>query len=84
MNRLATRIPDLDRVLNGGFPVASINIIAGQPGTGKTTLVQQIAHQVAGPDQRVLYLSTVNEPLHKMLHYVQEFAFYRTEKTGKD
>jgi len=39
INRLATGVPGLDEVLGGGLPELSFNLIAGQPGCGKTTLV---------------------------------------------
>jgi circadian clock protein KaiC len=35
---LATGVPGLDEVLGGGLPEFSFNLIAGQPGSGKTTL----------------------------------------------
>ncbi|NEO96981.1 MAG: hypothetical protein F6K56_45575, partial [Moorea sp. SIO3G5] len=39
---MPTGVPNLDAVLGGGFPIYSLNILAGAPGTGKTILVQQI------------------------------------------
>ena len=39
---LNTGIPDLDIVLGGGLPEYSFNVIAGAPGSGKTTLAHQI------------------------------------------
>ncbi len=41
INRLATRVPGLDAVLGGGLPEFSFNLIAGQPGCGKTTLASR-------------------------------------------
>jgi circadian clock protein KaiC len=35
---LSTGVPGLDEVLGGGIPEYSFNLIAGAPGTGKTTL----------------------------------------------
>ena len=43
IERLTTGVPTLDAILHGGFPVGSLNIIAGGPGTGKSTLVRAIA-----------------------------------------
>jgi hypothetical protein len=42
INQLSTGVHGLDEVLGGGIPEHSFNLIAGAPGTGKTTLSQQI------------------------------------------
>lgn len=42
IRRLPTGVSGLDEVLGGGLPEFSFNLIAGAPGTGKTTLVHQI------------------------------------------
>lgn len=78
--RIHAGIENLDDILGGGFPVASINIIAGAPGTGKTMLVQQMAFGIASPSAKVLYLTTVSEPMHKVLRYVQTLPFFDEEK----
>jgi circadian clock protein KaiC len=83
MNRISTNIAHLDAILGGGFPEASLNIIAGAPGTGKTVLVQQMVWGLASPRRKVLYLSTVNEPLSKIIRYVQGFPFFDLDKVGK-
>jgi DNA repair protein RadA/Sms len=54
--RLITGIPDVDTVLGGGLVVGSVNLIAGQPGIGKSTLLLQLADAVA-QKHRVLYIS---------------------------
>ena len=78
--RIRTGIGNLDEILGGGFPVASINLIAGGPGTGKTMLVQQLAYGIATPERKVLYLTTVSEPMHKILRYVQTLPFFDADK----
>ena len=80
--RIHTGIANLDDILGGGFPSASINLIAGGPGTGKTMLIQQIAYAIASPERRVLYLTTVSEPMHKVLRYVQTLPFFDADKVG--
>ena len=47
IRRLPTGVPGLDAVLGGGVPEFSFNLIAGTPGAGKTTLVQQIMFALA-------------------------------------
>lgn len=54
--RMPTGIKDVDMVLGGGIVTGSVNLIAGQPGIGKSTLLLQLASLVA-QDQRVLYVS---------------------------
>ena len=51
INRLATGVPGLDAILGGGLPEFSFNLIAGQPGCGKTTLAHQIMFALARPTQ---------------------------------
>jgi circadian clock protein KaiC len=38
IRRLPTGVPGLDQILGGGVPEFSFNVIAGAPGSGKTTL----------------------------------------------
>lgn len=87
MNELAkisTGIPSLDRILNGGLPRNSVNVIAGPPGTGKTILAQQIVFHNAREDDRAPYLVTVSEPTVKMLRYAQQFSFFDGHRVGSN
>jgi len=54
--RLQTGIEDVDTVLGGGIVIGSVNLIAGQPGIGKSTLLLQLADAVA-KKHKVLYVS---------------------------
>ncbi len=54
--RLLTDITDVDLIFGGGIVPGSINLIAGQPGIGKSTLLLQLAYAVAG-HAPVLYVS---------------------------
>lgn len=55
-SRLTTSFPDLDAVLGGGVLLGSVNLLAGQPGIGKSTLLMQICAAVAS-NHSVLYVS---------------------------
>lgn len=79
---LPTGIPGLDEVLGGGIPEYSFNLVAGDPGSGKTTLVQQIMFANAGAERRALYFTVLGEPTLKMLRYQQQFSFFDPEKVG--
>ncbi len=54
--RLKTGIEEIDSVFGGGLVAGSVNLIAGQPGIGKSTLLLQLAYAVASK-QPVLYVS---------------------------
>ena len=54
--RIEVGIGEIDRVLGGGLVPGSIVLIAGDPGIGKSTLVLQVAQQVASRGS-VLYVS---------------------------
>jgi DNA repair protein RadA/Sms len=54
--RMATGLKEVDAVLGGGIVTGSVNLIAGQPGIGKSTLLMQLASTVAR-DHAVLYVS---------------------------
>ncbi|HSX32057.1 MAG TPA: DNA repair protein RadA, partial [Candidatus Saccharimonadales bacterium] len=55
-HRLTTGMPDVDVVLGGGIVEGSVNLIAGQPGIGKSTLLLQLANTIA-KKYKVLYVS---------------------------
>ena len=54
--RLSTETKDVDAVLGGGFVAGSVNLIAGQPGIGKSTLLMQLAAQLS-KNHSMLYIS---------------------------
>jgi circadian clock protein KaiC len=81
--RLTTGKRELDEILGGGIPENSINIIMGEPGSGKTTLAEEFVFANANGDGRtVLYLTTLSEPLEKVIKYLQQFSFFDPEKIG--
>jgi len=80
INQLATEVPGLDMVLGGGLPEYSFNVIAGPPGSGKTTLAQQIVFAHSSPERPALYFTVLGESPVKMLRYQQQFAFFDFKK----
>ncbi len=80
LGTLSTGVPDLDAVLGGGLPEYSFNILAGAPGTGKTTLAHQIMFANASPERPALYFTVLGEPTLKMLRYQQQFDFFDVDK----
>jgi circadian clock protein KaiC len=79
---LATGVPGLDVLLGGGLTEYSFTLIAGAPGSGKTTLAHQIMFALAGPDRRALFFTVLGEPPLKMLRYQQQFSFFDMAKVG--
>ena len=82
IQKLPTGVPGLDRILGGGLPEFSFNIIAGTPGCGKTTLAHQIAFANASAERPALYFTILGEPAMKMLRYQQQYDFYDETKMG--
>ena len=82
INRLATGVPGLDEVLGGGLPEFSFNLIAGQPGCGKTTLAHQMMFALATPERPAIYFTVLGEPPLKMLRYQQQFDFFDAEQVN--
>jgi DNA repair protein RadA/Sms len=60
-----TTLPEIDRVLGGGFVAGSVSLLGSEPGIGKSTLLLQIAGAYAARGQRVLYVSA-EESLHQV------------------
>jgi circadian clock protein KaiC len=73
----------LDGVLGGGLPNNGINLVIGLPGSGKTILAQQYAFQNGTPERPAIYLSTVSEPLEKILKYGQTLQFFDRRAVGR-
>ncbi|MGH3345291.1 MAG: RAD55 family ATPase [Carbonactinosporaceae bacterium] len=82
VDRLSTGNTRLDEVLGGGLARDAINLIVGLPGTGKTILAQQCVTANADPGRRAVYLSTVSEPLEKILRYAQTLSFFDPGRVG--
>jgi circadian clock protein KaiC len=72
----------LDTVLGGGLPLFGTNLIIGPPGSGKTILAQQYVFHNATTERPALYLSTVSEPLDKILRYGQSLEFFDKSAIG--
>jgi DNA repair protein RadA/Sms len=63
-DRLLSGISEWDRVMGGGIMPSSLIVLTGDPGIGKSTLLLQIAHQLAAK-LKVFYFST-EESLHQV------------------
>lgn len=75
--RLLTGDPQLDLILGVGN---SINILMGEPGSGKTVLAEAMVFANASDDRPILYFTTLSEPLDKVVRYLQGFDFFDEAK----
>jgi circadian clock protein KaiC len=82
IRKLPSGVPGLDEVLGGGIPEYSFNMIAGGPGSGKTSMAHQIMFANATPERKALYFNIVGEPPIKMLRYQQQYSFFDGAKVA--
>lgn len=82
--RISTGNREADEILCGGFPKNSINIVMGLPGTGKTVFAQNLVFHNAGADRPILYLTTLSEPVAKVVRYLERFHFYDESKLATE
>jgi len=83
IERLASGNQRLDEILNGGLLKNSINLIVGVPGSGKTILSQQFAFHNATDERPALYLSTLSEPLDKILRFGETLKIFDPDAIRK-
>lgn len=81
--RLASGQARLDSILCGGLINPSIALIAGLPGSGKTVLAQQYAFANGTEQLPAIYLSTVAEPLSKILYFGAALSFFDSGRVGQ-
>ncbi|TRO50747.1 hypothetical protein E2P61_08060 [Candidatus Bathyarchaeota archaeon] len=76
LQRASTGIPGLDDLIQGGFPVPSTVLVAGEPGTGKTTLAVQSLFHTAREGGTGIYLAAISEPPWVVQSFLSNFEFY--------
>jgi circadian clock protein KaiC len=82
LERLPSGVPGLDIVLRGGFLRGGIYLITGDPGTGKTILVNQIGFQHVAAGGRVVYVTLLAELHTRMLSHLQTLTFFDPAQLG--
>ena len=80
--RLATEVPGLDAVLGGGLPAGRTVLVAGPPGSGKTTLGNQLAFACAAAGGRAVVATLLAEPHDQMLANLRGFRFFDPTLAG--
>jgi circadian clock protein KaiC len=84
LDLLDTGVPGLNDVLGGGIPALSFNLIAGGPGSGKTTLAMQLLFANGTAARPGLYITLLGETSLKMLRYQQLFDFFDLDRMGTE
>ncbi|HDI86098.1 MAG TPA: AAA family ATPase, partial [Candidatus Korarchaeota archaeon] len=70
IERVDTGVPGFDEIVGGGLPRPSAILLAGNPGTGKTTLAGQIAYYRATRHGERFFYMTLSEPTDQIrLHF---------------
>jgi len=72
--RVATGVPGLDAMLNGGFLPRTANLVEGAPGTGKSTLGMQYIYEGARHDEPGIIL-TFEEFPEQYYHDAEAFGW---------
>ncbi|MDI6855651.1 MAG: ATPase domain-containing protein [Candidatus Thermoplasmatota archaeon] len=76
LKRVATGIPGLDGMLEGGFPVPSFILVAGEPGTGKTTFAVQSLFYGSKNGETSLYITALSEPVWVVQKFLSCYTFF--------
>lgn len=76
MDRVESGIPGLDEMIEGGFVLPSAVLIAGAPGTGKTTLAVQSLFYGARKGETGMFITAISEPNWVVQKFLGSFQFY--------
>ncbi len=80
--RVPTGVPGLDRILQGGLLEGASCLVVGRPGTGKTTLGNQMAFHYAD-EGNALFVTILAEAHDRMLFHLANFEFFRPGLVGQ-
>ena len=76
IKRIETGISGLDELIQGGFPESSVIYIAGDAGTGKTTLGMQFLFHGAKKGEKGLYVTGISEAITNIKKFMSNYSFY--------
>ena len=83
MKQVTTGVNGLDAILGGGFLRPSIVLVAGNAGTGKTTMVMQSLFNSAKNEEICMYITALSEPIAMINNFMSKFSFYNISLLGK-
>ena len=84
IERMPTGIPGLDDMIEGGLPIPSITLVAGDAGAGKTTLCTQFLCKGATHGEHGLYLLTFGGPPDLLFNFASSYEFVERAYFGKE
>jgi len=79
MKQVPTGIKGMDEILSGGFPFPSVVLVAGEPGSGKTTFGLQTLFTAAEKGERGIYITGISEPIDQIQAMMSNFSFYNPD-----
>ncbi|NMO21246.1 AAA family ATPase [Pyxidicoccus fallax] len=80
--RLSSSTPYLDQILDGGWLRGGLYIVTGPPGTGKTTLANQMCFNLAKKGESVVYVTMLTESHSRMVLHLRSLAFFDEALVG--
>ncbi len=80
--RVATGIPGLDAILEGGLLQGGVYLVRGTPGAGKTILANQVCFHKASEGWQVIYITLLAETHDRMMAHLARMRFFRPELVG--
>ncbi|MCP3142444.1 ATPase domain-containing protein [Pyxidicoccus xibeiensis] len=81
-SRLSSSTPHLDPILGGGWLRGGLYILTGPPGTGKTTLANQMCFNLAKQGVSSVYVTMLTETHARMVLHLRSLAFFQQELVG--
>lgn len=76
LDRVPSGVDGLDTILGGGFLRGGLYIVQGTPGTGKTTLANQICFHHVARGGHALYVTLLAEYHSRMWQHLGNMAFF--------
>ncbi len=76
LERMPSGVAGIDTILGGGFMKGGLYIIQGTPGTGKTTLGNQICFNHVADGSVALYVTLLAEYHARMMQHLSAMAFF--------
>lgn len=74
----------LDKALGGGLQPGRLMALLGAPGSGKTTLANQIAEHIASSGRPVVYVTSEDPPEILLAKTIARLSIDTTDQTGLD